>query len=201
MRFRAGAARPRTTNDAARDDDDDDARATTASVVVVVVVVVVEGRARASPSVARAHPSTRATTADARRARARRLTETTAPTETTLRSNSNARARRARATSRFFLECGPAARKKRDAREPRRKRLISASALAATPRARRAPAIATFFVHRCITGFNAYTRVGKYVDTRVAAIAARAARRKFIAFIARARSHDSPTRESREIPR
>ena len=27
------------------------------------------------------------------------------------------------------------------------------------------------------------------------------ARRKFIAFIARARSHDSPTRESREIPR
>ena len=40
----------------------------------------------------------------------------------------------ARATSRFFLECGPAARKKRDAREPRRKRLISASALAATPR-------------------------------------------------------------------
>jgi hypothetical protein len=65
----------------------------------------------------------------------------------------------------------------------------------------RAAAIATFFVHRCITGFNAYTRVGKYVDMRVAAIAARAARRKFIAFIARARSHDSPTRESREIAR
>ena len=41
---------------------------------------------------------------------------------------------RARKASRFFLECGPARAKKRDARERARKRLISASALAPTPR-------------------------------------------------------------------
>ena len=150
-------------NDAARDDDDDDdARATTTTRDDRVGRRRRRRGTRARVAVRRARASLDARDDGRRPTRARASLDGNDRPDGNDASFEfkNARARRARATSRFFLECGPAARKKRDAREPRRKRLISASALAATPRARRAPAIATFFVYRCITGFNAYTRVG-----------------------------------------
>jgi hypothetical protein len=57
--------------------------------------------------------------------------------------------------------------------------------------------VETFFVYRCITGFNAYTRVGKYVDMRVDMFTTRVATRSVMGFAGR-RVRRSSTRARRE---